>query len=355
MNIHDIDHYLELLYVDENNVSQKVDGLTKIFQLCKIEKNLHQLAQNHTLMSALSRLMSEDSKRSIEVSFIVCKIFLIFSSCREILPTLSNYRVGILAMDIVSLCVRRYHHCSLKIARVLFEEDDKSESASGMTSVNSSDQQNGTSGDENLVNKIQWIKASKQDHVVFFSLCILFNLAQDITTEKKMVKKGLVKLLTECVRYKSKRCLQIVLQFFKKMTLFEENILDMADAKINTVNKIANLFCSTTDTDILYDCLVILFNVSFHRVGRRQLSQHKRLLSLLAHQLQNPDLRKLIARLFYHLSIEFGTREQLGSSELVFAVVKLASSSKPCDDRELAALAVNVSHKYISMIIFNVL
>jgi len=55
---------------------------------------LEVLIQNMQLMSALSRVLADDYKRSMELSYNLCSIFLALSNFMEMHTILGNYRIG---------------------------------------------------------------------------------------------------------------------------------------------------------------------------------------------------------------------------------------------------------------------
>ena len=87
-----IDEYMEMLYGGEDEIQEKIKGCTKILQLCRYVGNLEVLIQNMQLMSALSRVLNDDFKRSMELSYKLCSIFLALSNFMEMHTILSNYR-----------------------------------------------------------------------------------------------------------------------------------------------------------------------------------------------------------------------------------------------------------------------
>ena len=52
------------------------------------------LIQNMQLTSALSRVLADDYKRSMELSYNLCSIFLALSNFMEMHTILGNYRIG---------------------------------------------------------------------------------------------------------------------------------------------------------------------------------------------------------------------------------------------------------------------
>jgi hypothetical protein len=87
----DLDDYLELLYqvsetksdgrgknrggggVSEDGIEAQVRGTAMILQLCRNVSNLEVLIQNTTLMGALTRVLQEEFKKSLELTFNILR------------------------------------------------------------------------------------------------------------------------------------------------------------------------------------------------------------------------------------------------------------------------------------------
>jgi excinuclease UvrABC ATPase subunit len=73
----DLDDYLEMLYEisgkNKDNSQSQTLGTFKILQLCRNVINLEQLIQNSTVMGALTRVLQEEYKKSVEVTFNILR------------------------------------------------------------------------------------------------------------------------------------------------------------------------------------------------------------------------------------------------------------------------------------------
>lgn len=79
-SIRNLDEYLEMLYEVPGNKKQaeqqtQVLGTQKILSLCRHVPNLEQLIQNNTVMGALTRVLQEEYKKSVEVTFNILRYF----------------------------------------------------------------------------------------------------------------------------------------------------------------------------------------------------------------------------------------------------------------------------------------
>jgi len=107
----DLDEYLELLYQVPNSgtgnakaeegMREQIRGTAMLLQLCRDDvMNLEQLIQNSTVMGALTRVLQEEYKKSIELTFNILRIFLSFSNFVEMHDLMSSYRIGLLTMKV---------------------------------------------------------------------------------------------------------------------------------------------------------------------------------------------------------------------------------------------------------------
>lgn len=377
VSIDELDDYLELLYgcttdeTDTADIKQKINGSSKILQLLhnmilneesEIDSStvLYTMVENHALVSALSRVYEEDSKKSNEIAFITSKIFLYFSSITQLHGLLTKHRIGSITIDLITLLViRRKHH-----------------RLSSSTSP------------------------SKEDHILNHLLNILFNLSkQSQKTEIKMLKKNLISILSHClVSLKSRECLITILYFFKKLSIYKENIdqilslTEMKDLSVvncgggvvgksnygnnennNTtsspsssisvvVERLLLLTFTTNDTQVIRETLGILFNFSFDERFRQQLacliikenpiSKNMRFfLPRLVSLLKNNHLRSIIIKLLYNLSCDgkmrrvFSMSTGVDSDYFVFhTITKFITNFPPKPiPKELAALLINIT------------
>ena len=136
-NIRDLDTYLEMLYeVSGQNKQQaesQIIGTQKILSLCRHVPNLEQLIQNNTVMGALTRVLQEEYKKSVDVTFNILRyyylfidysllhgisqqifisisffrIFLAFSNFSEMHNLMGDYRMGALTMKTIEYEMKR--------------------------------------------------------------------------------------------------------------------------------------------------------------------------------------------------------------------------------------------------------
>ncbi|VVC92943.1 unnamed protein product [Leptidea sinapis] len=107
-----VDDYVELLYDD---IPEKIKGSALILQLARNPDNLVELARNEALLSALSRVLREEWKRSIELSTNIVYTFFCFSTYIEFHSVIIQYKIGSLCMDVIDYELKRYDQWKEKV------------------------------------------------------------------------------------------------------------------------------------------------------------------------------------------------------------------------------------------------
>ena len=82
-----LDYYIELLY---DELEDKIKGALSILNLVCKPENVSSLSKNDTLLCALSRVLREDGKKSLELSIYIACIFSHFSSYVDFHFAISN-------------------------------------------------------------------------------------------------------------------------------------------------------------------------------------------------------------------------------------------------------------------------
>ena len=90
-NINELEDYIELLYEE---VASKVRGSGLLLQLSRNPDNLEELSQNETLMGALSRVLREEWRASLELTTNIIYIFFCFSTFTQFHPVILQHKIG---------------------------------------------------------------------------------------------------------------------------------------------------------------------------------------------------------------------------------------------------------------------
>mmetsp|Transcript_8240 Transcript_8240/g.10140 ORF Transcript_8240/g.10140 Transcript_8240/m.10140 type:complete len:894 (+) Transcript_8240:260-2941(+) len=370
LSMDNIEEYLEMLYASP---SEKINGTKRVLALCRQSvSNLETLVRNHTLMSALSRTLRDDSKDSTALCLALLKIFLALSHFGELHEILSAYKVGSLTLSALDLEVRRSRHRFRHIRR-------RGSVAGGSGG--------GATPPMDVRREVEGVAVAKRrDLVIFVCLRILANLSSSgfggVVVEMKMVKKNFVQMLGVCLYRRSKRCLLLVLSFLKRLTIYERNVREILALElekneghcrrkgkeedeeegsdgngggVRVIDRLVALVRSN-DVEVVGLVLGVIFQLSFDRRCREVILRsssfssshggsccHSRLAKLL---LLRKSLRMKVLRVLYHLSLSQEGRERLCSrGDVVNAVIRLLihSPSEKRVGKELVALAINMS------------
>lgn len=103
--IRNIDEYIELLYED---LSERIRGSAFILQLARNPDNLEELEKNEAVLSALSRVLREDWRKSLDLSTNIIYIFFCFSTYTRFHNVIVQYKIGSLCMEVIEFELKRY-------------------------------------------------------------------------------------------------------------------------------------------------------------------------------------------------------------------------------------------------------
>eukprot|EP00903_Cladosiphon_okamuranus_P009154 g8747.t1 len=325
-----LENYVELLYEgkDKDDMTKKIKGTALILDLCCHVGNLENLIQDHTLMGALTRVLSEEYKKSVELCYNILRAFLSFSNFMEMHPILSTYRVGNITLKIVELEVQRAQHR---------QEEKRKRSAEVEKALRNA------RGDETMVATIRRraereeakhkVQTKRQDKLLFVGLHVLINLAEE-------VRKGLVELLRALLERASVNLLYLTATFLKKLSVLEEN---KDRAKECGVAGCLVRFVPCSCEPLIVMTLRLLFNLSFDPDIRAQMVKAG-LIPKLVELLKRPPYRARGLRLLYHMSIDDRCKAMFAYTDAIPIVMQLVLNfPQKMLAKELAALAVNLS------------
>jgi hypothetical protein len=307
-----IDSCLGPLY---SGTEEKIGAITKLLSVaCDNIDNLHSLVQHQPMMSAISRLIEDDSICSSELTFNLGKVCLALSSVKCHRKFLSKYRIGSLIMSVVQLEVRRMD--------LLIIGEDPNVTEAGLYG--------GT---------------RRNDNILRVHLSILVELSNDMTTFQKMLKRDLSQLLLSCVKTTSKKCLFVTLILLKRASIFEEVMVLMKDSWKRT-SLIENFLAFLKMDDPLISRLVlsIFYNLSFDRQCR-QLLIESNAQSCLMIMKGGAKMKELLWKTMYHFTIDRDLRTAISNTTSILDVIlkMLIKRQQRPIGREVSAIVVNVS------------
>ncbi|KAJ8729488.1 hypothetical protein PYW08_001069 [Mythimna loreyi] len=338
-----IDDYVELLYDD---IPEKIKGSALILQLARNPDNLIELARNEALLSALSRVLREEWKRSIELSTNIVYTFFCFSTYNEFHPVIIQYKIGSLCMDVIDYELKRYDQWKEKVeGKKQIVTPDKNEPPksripepkrrpkSGTWAVadvnmqksrslvssyhedlcSASDEFLSKSDEEQMKRKLKTL-SKRQEQLLRVAFYMLLNIADNIKVEEKMHKKDIVGLLIGAMeRHTNIDLLILIVSFLQKLSIFIENKTSMASRGI--VEKLAPLM-NSTNADLVNVTLKLLFNLTFDTKLRNKMIK----LGLLPKFIQFTSDDKhinLAMKILYHLSMDDRVKLMFTQSDCV--------------------------------------
>ena len=312
-----VNESLELLYGSPEDVTK---GINQVLTLVGKEPTdaLESIVQNHQLMSALARLLGEDSNQPIELVFSLGKLFLALSMKEDFHEILLSQRVGALTLRLVELEVKRALHLHRG-----------SVSASSATDA--------------AVPANNHIFSKKQERVLFLYLSILDNLADDATVLKKMIKKSLVDILIQCIHQKSSKHLFVAVSILKKASVYSDTPRDLSKAGCTLISQLTH-FLSISQNALAHEVLITLFNLSFHQECISLISAEKIHSQLLAFLQQNSVCSDTL-KLVYHLTLREEDRQKIYEAKITPCLIELLTRVPANEELERAVAGVfgNVS------------
>lgn len=347
-DMNELEEYLEMLYqVSGKSEKEREEGLrlqergtAMILKLCRDVINLEQLIQNSTVMGALTRVLQEEYKKSIDLTFNILRIFLAFSNFMEMHSLMANYRIGVLTMKAIEFEVKR---TELREAeRVQREEALTNELAAAKDNPLEYPkvlERVKKQREREVTRQKQFIR--KQDRLLFVGFYILLNLAEDANVERKMLKKGLIPSLLAMLSRSYGQLLILTMTFLKKLSIFEENKDSFKECNIvETLTK----FVPCSSQDLVLISLRLLFNLSFDRDLRDQMLKCG-YVPKLVNLLKIPLYRAKTLKLLYHLSVDDRCKSMITYTDAIPMLMGLVLRF-PQDllAKELAALMINLSY-----------
>ncbi|XP_050360655.1 kinesin-associated protein 3 [Nymphalis io] len=373
-----IDDYVELLYDD---IPEKIKGSALILQLARNPDNLIELARNEALLSALSRVLREEWKRSIELSTNIVYTFFCFSTYIEFHSVIIQYKIGSLCMDVIDYELKRYDQWKEKVEgkkQVLTPDknelpksripEPKRRPKSGTWAVadvniqktrsivssyhedlcHASDEFLSKSDEEQMKRKLKTL-SKRQEQLLRVAFYMLLNIADNVKVEEKMHKKDIVGLLIGAMeRHSNIDLLILIVSFLQKLSIFVENKNAMASKGI--IEKLAPLLDSP-NADLVNVTLKLLFNLTFDTKLRNKMIKINLLPKFIQFTSDDKHIN-LAMKILYHLSMDDRVKQMFTQSDCVKLLTDMlllnVNSEARCESGPgttdvLLALCVNLS------------
>jgi len=325
-SINNLDEYVELLYED---VPSKIKASILIFCLIKNSDNLEALIDHGTVMGALSRVLREDWRKSVELSTNIIYIFFSFSTYLQFHQTIAHYKIGALCLSIADFEMKRLDSWKEELEKKKeLLKSDNSETEEDLKEY------------EKIEKKFQSL-TKKQDQLLKVAFYLLLNLAEDPRVEMKMKNKGIVRILIKAVESRtSPSLLIVVISFLKKLSIFRENKNEMS--KLNIIPKLADKLLSK-DQVLSSLTIRLLLNLSFDTTMRSQMVASEFIPRVLS-CLDKRSCEAITLCLLYHLSTDAKNRNAFAYNECAEKLIGMILEA-PIGPiyPELAALVINVA------------
>ncbi|XP_026062264.1 kinesin-associated protein 3b isoform X1 [Carassius auratus] len=323
-NINKIDDYIELLY---ESMSEKIRGSTLILHLSRNPDNLEELLHNETLLGALTRVLREDWKHSVELATTIIYVFFCFSSFSQFHGLITHYKIGALCMNVIEHELKKYD--------LWQDELEKKSKACEEAPENQSLQKEY----EKTLKKSQSLLV-RQEQLLRVAFSLLLNLSEDTRTELKMRNKNIVHLLVKSLERENEELLVLVVSFLKKLSIFLENKNDMAE--MDTVEKLARLVPCEQE-DLMNVTLRLLLNLSFD-TGLRTKMVHVGLLPKLTALLGDDKYKHVAMRILYHISVDDKSKSMFAYTDCIPQLMQmLFEHGEERIDSELISFCINLA------------
>lgn len=184
------------------------------------------------------------------------------------------------------------------------------------------------------------VTVKKQEKVLFVTLHILLNLAEDLQIERKMKTRRLPQLLMILIERNNPDLLFIVLTFLKKLSVFGENKNEMHELGI--IEKL-NRFVPCNNALLTQMGLRLLFNLTFDVEIRDKVSSVG-MIPKLVDLLKTAQYRSILLRILYHMSLEDKAKATFTYTSCIPLVYQLILHFPDAIiGKELIALAINLT------------
>ncbi|XP_076806498.1 kinesin-associated protein 3-like isoform X2 [Clavelina lepadiformis] len=324
-SVNNIDDYVELLYED---VPSKIKASALLLRLTRNPDNLEELNHHATVLGALTRVLREDWRKSVELSTNIMYIFFCFSAYTQFHSVIAHHKIGALCMTIAEHELARHNSWREDV------EKRKQEIA------NQPDNDQMIKDYEKANKKYQGL-VRKQDQLLRVAFYLLLNLAEDTRVEAKMKNKGIVGLLVKALETRrNPDLILLVISFLKKLSIFLENKNEMTNQDI--VAKVAPyVACDNSELSSL--AVRLLLNLSFDKNLRHKMIDLG-LLPRIASLLGDECNQAATVCLLYHLSVEDKVRSLFSYTDCIPQLLDIVFNfpAGPVSI-EVAALCINIA------------
>ena len=263
--INNLDDFMEKLYDD---VKHKMIASGIIFKLSLNPDNLDELTSNEPLLCILSRILREDSKKSIELTSIITAFFASIAEYTAFHPVIIQYKIGSLCLDI--------------IASELDKDDEVYKQLNDGHAGNGKYKKSELMSTSETPSVKKYLKqVRKQNELLNTCFTILFFMSEDKKIEHKMVNKhiihSLILTLERSYDYDNSSDINLLIlsvTFLRNLSIYHENTEQFVEHELVAIT--FDVLCRMTSNHnmnlhLTHSTFGLLLNMSFDPTLKQQM------------------------------------------------------------------------------------
>ncbi|CAK0868076.1 unnamed protein product, partial [Prorocentrum cordatum] len=288
-SIGEMDEYAEDLY--EESTDLKAAAARRLLRLCLEPSELSAVAENSSVLGALSRELRENAKRSHELAAAITGVFLCLAHFTHFHRSLAHHQVPEASLRVLEYEAKRRLALQKEHRQAQKQVADRGDGA-------------GPEASKALRREEKWHQdvMERLDRVTLLCLLLLRDLCQDTRVEASLVRQNLCRLLPPLLARPGEELLLATLGFLHKLCVCEPN----KDTLLQSSDALAHLAELTAHSSATVASLALrlCYNLAFDPLGREKLAAQTALLGKLPAVAQQPATRKGAVRLLYNLSVD---------------------------------------------------
>jgi hypothetical protein len=198
------DKYVDLLYEgDESNSKEQVRGARSLLYLLADPNNIYHIAlEKSDQLETISRTMKDEHKKKMELLIHLIAFFYTYSHYEEFHSMISQLKIGETCINIIEF----------QYAKFIIRRDD----------IITKQRTLAAPSYQKELDKFLFL-VRKQDRILRYAFTILMHIAEDISIEKKMIKKDIVSILVKNLNRTNINLIVVILLFLKKLSIYDVN------------------------------------------------------------------------------------------------------------------------------------
>ena len=308
VSITQLNDFIDLLYEE---MPRKLTGALNIFRLSLENENLLTLTTDESLLSALSRILREEGRKSNDLSSLILAFFCSISFFKEFHSIITKYKVGITSIELIGSLFEKESafYQQLKNNDSQINKIEAFEEKSDSNKADAKDES--VSVDQFMINKKKFeLFQRKNNRLLQLSFFLLLNLSSDVKTEQKIFNKNIIAHLISAIKRPNLNLEMqlIIITFLQRLAIKWEGKNQMINLGIIPV--IYGLLNSIVNQVSYYSIITnplfkLIFNLTFDLKCRTQMIKqgyiHKSIQILIKSRFKN---EKLLIAIFYQFTLE---------------------------------------------------